>query len=146
MRRRVPVVRGTTPPAPGPRRGRGARGMAEIEFALALTLALLLIAFSVDLCRAYSQAGIIQNAARQGARYGMNHPTDTTTIASRAVAEATGSGVTLLTNQVSVTTPSGTAATNPVTVTVTYPFTPMIAGLLGLQSVSIVRSCTMAIM
>ena len=120
--------------------------MAELELALSFTLVLILIAFSVDLCRAYSQAGVIQNAARQGARYGMNNPTDLSTIQSRAVAEATGSGVTLLTNQVSVSTPSGTTSGNPVTVTVTYPFTPMIAGLLGLQSVAIVRSCTMAIM
>ena len=120
--------------------------MAEVELALALSLALLLIAFSIDLCTAYSQAGVIANAARQGARYGMNNPTDTATMQSRAIAEATGSGVTLLTNQVSVSTPSGATSGNPVTVTVTYPFTPMIAGLLGLQSVSIARSCTMRIL
>ena len=120
--------------------------MAEMELAVALPLALLLMAGSVDVCRAYSQAGIIANAARQGARYGMNHPTDVTTIQSRALAEAAGSGVQLQTNQVSVATPSGSGSGNPVTVTVTYAFAPAMGAVLGFQTVSIVKSCTMVIL
>jgi Flp pilus assembly protein TadG len=63
---------------------------------------LLLILFgAIDLARAFQTQIVVTNAAREGARYGSTHPTETNNIYRQTVAEAAGSGVSV--------TPSGPA-------------------------------------
>ena len=55
---------------------RTARGQSLVEFALLLPILLLLAVMLVDLGRAVYYYSVIFNAAREGARYGIIHPTD----------------------------------------------------------------------
>ncbi len=55
---------------------RTARGQSLVEFALLLPIMLLLAVMLVDLGRAIYYYSVIFNAAREGARYGIIHPTD----------------------------------------------------------------------
>src|SRR6266571_8289178 len=68
---------------------RGQRGQAMVEFALGLPLLLMVVFAIVDFGRAYSVYVTITNAAREGARYGVTDPTDTSGITS-AVTNAAG--------------------------------------------------------
>ena len=52
------------------------RGQALVEFALLLPILLLLAVMLVDLGRAVYSYSVVFNAAREGARYGIIHPTD----------------------------------------------------------------------
>jgi Flp pilus assembly protein TadG len=98
-------------------------GQGLVEFALVLML-LVLIAFGVlDLGRVFFSLITITNAAREGARYGMIYPSDTSGIENAAIAEAQSSGVTLTTANVSRTCPGGSCTSGqPIRVTVTYNF------------------------
>ncbi|HEY8838486.1 MAG TPA: TadE family protein [Dehalococcoidia bacterium] len=58
-------------------------GQAIIEFALLLPLFLLLLFGIIDFGRAYSASVTLTNAAREGARYGVIQPTNTSGIISR---------------------------------------------------------------
>jgi hypothetical protein len=66
-----------------------------VEFALTLPLLLLILLGAVDLGRIYHTYVTITNAAREGARYGTTHPTDTSGIQTSALQEAAGSGIAL---------------------------------------------------
>jgi Flp pilus assembly protein TadG len=61
----------------------GSEGQALIEFALILPLFLLLLFGMIDFGRAYSASVTLTNAAREGARYGVIQPTNTSGIISR---------------------------------------------------------------
>jgi Flp pilus assembly protein TadG len=59
-------------------------GQALVEFALVSTVLLLLVAGAVDFGNLYSQRLELDNAARAGARYAANNPTQWTNSASPA--------------------------------------------------------------
>jgi Flp pilus assembly protein TadG len=61
----------------------GSEGQALIEFALILPLFLLLLFGMIDFGRAYSASVTLTNAAREGARYGVIQPANTSGIVSR---------------------------------------------------------------
>jgi len=105
--------------------GRGRRGQSLVELGMVLPLLLLLMAGVVDLAHVFSVAGILQNAAREGARWGATfHPTDSAAvddIKDRVVQEAAGSPLTLVPSEISVNPNSGVANSgDPVTITVTH--------------------------
>jgi Flp pilus assembly protein TadG len=126
-------------------RARNRRGQGLVEVALALPLLLLLLAGVLDLAHAFSVAGILANAAREGARYGATHPTETDTIKTRVVEEAAGAPLTITTDDVQVNTDAGTTTGNPITVRATYTVSLLLSQALGLSDPTVVRTATMAI-
>jgi Flp pilus assembly protein TadG len=141
------------------RRGRGTRGQAVVEFALILPVFLLLLVIAVDFGRLFFSYIQINNAAREGAAYGLHLPTDcggnpclaTSGIATHARQEtnaqgqrgeaATGIVVSATcANPAGTTIPctsatgGGTGAGNTITVNVNESFTfltPLISGAFG---------------
>ena len=71
------------------------RGQSLAELAVAFPLLLLLVAGVLDLAHAFSVAGVLQNAVREGARFGATQPSETDTITTRVVEEAAGAPLTL---------------------------------------------------
>jgi Flp pilus assembly protein TadG len=99
---------------------RQSRGQSLVEFALCLPVLVLIFIGVFDLGRAFNAYIIITNSAREGAFYASMHPTDTTGIRARAVAEAQASGIQISAADVQVST-TGTSGA-PVTVQVGYDF------------------------
>lgn len=95
-------------------------GQALVEFAISAAMLVLIFLGVFDLGRAFNSYIVITNAAREGAYYGALHPGDAGGIASRAVAEAQGSGVVLSAAHVSIST-TGEKGT-PIVVEVYYDF------------------------
>ncbi len=104
------------------RTSRKAAGQSLVEFALMLPVLLLLIVGSLDLGRAYFTYISVINAAREGARYGAAHPTDTANIRSRAKNEVDSNFITLASLNVSPTCVASCVHGNTMVVTVSYPF------------------------
>lgn len=95
------------------------RGQTLVEYALMLPLMLLLILFMIDAGRGIYYYSVIHNAAREGARYGVIHPTDLSGIQDAA-------------NQLAVGLDSASLIITPlvpgdgtVQVTVVYSFAPV---------------------
>ena len=137
------------------------RGAAALEFALVLPLFALLLVGVIDLGTAWSITGVLSNAAREGARYGITHPLDTQTIQDRAIAEALNSGVKVYRDgessvQVLKTAPGQPdlpfgdtdepKAGDPIHVKVSYRHTPILGVFLGRLRIRIVRESTMSIL
>lgn len=85
---------GRFPPQPL-RRDSGALGQGIVEFALVLPFLMLVLLGAVDLARAFQTKIVVTNSAREGARYGSTHPTQSSSIQGQAVAEASRSGVSI---------------------------------------------------
>ena len=109
------------------------RGQGLVEFALVLMLLVLIIFGVLDLGRVFFSMITITNAAREGARYGVKYPTAALPIQNAAIGEASSSGITLSTANVTVTcrdpNPAVTTFTlppcasgTPLRVTVNYNF------------------------
>ena len=127
---------------------RGARrdsGQELVELSILIPL-LLLIAFGVlDLGRLFHAAITITNAAREGARYGTFHPTDTAGIIGAAQAESQNSGVNLAGSTISVTCPSGCGRGQPIRVTISYDFHLIMALVFPSQTLTLVRQAEMLV-
>ena len=130
------------PRAPGMARGR--RGQSLVELAVAFPLLLLLVAGALDLAHAYSLAGILANAAREGARHGASHATDDD-IKTRVVQEAAGAPLTLDPSDVTITRDPDDNAGSSITVEVTYDVALLLSQALGLPQPTIRRHATMVI-
>ncbi len=129
------------------RTGNRRQGTALLEFVLALPVLLLLIGGLFDIGRGFTQAGVILNAAREGARYGIANPTSADRdeqIKTHVIEEASQSGVHIESDKISVLIPSGTDSGNPLTVQVVYQYQPLMAGVVGVQT-TIKKQCTMII-
>ncbi len=123
------------------------RGVALVEFAMVLPLLLLLFAGLIDVGRGFSQAGVILNAAREGARYGIAHSTDMDRddqIKNRAVEEASQSGLQIDKNNISIATLDGAVSGKPLTVRISYPYRPLLSEIVGVKT-TIRKQCTMVI-
>lgn len=111
-----------------PRRGAGwrkalagSRGQSLAELAILLPVWLLLVIGMMDLGRAFHAYISIQNAAREGARYGALFPGDTNGILQHARREVLPSGINLA--GVEVNCPNGECTPgNPISVTVRLNF------------------------
>ncbi len=101
------------------------RGQSLVELALVLPALLLVLALVLDIGRGVQAYTALVNAAREGARYGSVHPTDTNgTIALNELQRSglSPANATVLT--------SGSGEGNPLRVTVTYHL-PLILGVIG---------------
>ena len=102
---------------------RTGRGQALVEFALVITILFFVLMGVFDLGRGIYAFNVVASAAREGARYGIVKPTDTTGISNRAKANTTA----LDPSQITVTSscnPNSDPGSS-VTVTVTYGFQPV---------------------
>ncbi len=102
------------------------RGQNAVEFALLLPLLMLVVFGVLDLGRVFFAAITIANAARAGARYAAQHPSDPNGAIAIAQAEAQGQGINLAdptTSSVTVSCPQGCASAQPIQVTVSYSVT-----------------------
>lgn len=126
----------------GPRDSNRERGANLVELALILPFLLLLIAAIADFGRAFNSYIVINNAAREGARYGgrVNH-TDVidTYILNAVYQEAENSGLDLRDPTVATITiePAWNVrpANTPMTVTVDYTMTTFFTGIVGLDRI-----------
>lgn len=129
-------------------RSHSSHGQALVEFALILPVLLLMLVIAIDFGRLFFSYIEINNAAREGAAYGLREPTDIVTITSRARQETNAQaqrGENAITVTTTCATGSGTAidcslATggagpgNRLTVNVNEPFTfltPLMSGFFG---------------
>ena len=123
------------------------RGQSLAELAIAFPLLLLLVAGVLDLAHAFSVAGVLQNAVREGARFGATQPSENDTIKTRVVEEAAGAPLTLEPSEVTITFPDGGGmdSGDSVTVTATHQVELLLSVALGLPNPTIARSATMVI-
>ena len=120
-----------------------AAGQSLVEFALCLSLLVVILLGVLDLGRVFHSYIVITNAAREGAYYGAMHPLETSTIVSHVISEAQGSGITLTSSDVSVSS-SGLSGT-PIRITVRHNFSLLSAFLVGRQVLQLRSSAEMAV-
>ncbi|MBI4787295.1 MAG: pilus assembly protein [Chloroflexi bacterium] len=77
-------------------------GQGLTEFALMLPVLLLILLGALDLGRVYNAYVAITNASREGARYGMTHPTQTDAIKTQTQQEAAASGISIQSADISI--------------------------------------------
>jgi Flp pilus assembly protein TadG len=121
------------------------RGQALVEAALTFPLLLLLFFGIIEFSLVILSYNTISNAAREGARYGIIHPADTTGIASHARSLTTAvqcSGAGML-----VTIPASPAGTVQVDVDCDVPLITqmMITALGGTGTIPLHASATMRV-
>ena len=128
----------------------GEGGQEMVEFAILLPLLLLVALGVLDLGRAFFAAITITNAARVGARFGMEFPSDNAGIIAATRAEAQGSGIVLTdptTSAIAVSCPDveGCVSNHPIRVTVTYDFSLISGFLFPDPEIPIIRFAEMLI-
>lgn len=138
---------GTTQSAfQSPRGHRPSAGQSVVELALMLPVLMLIMIGTLDLGRLVDAYVVMTNAAREGARYGMNNPTDTTGIQNKARAAAANSGY--QTAQMTISSscnPNCTDNGNAVVVQVSYPFTMITTYMFGATTITVQTQTQMAI-
>ncbi len=119
-------------------------GQSLVEFALILPILVLLAMGIFDLGRAVYYYSALQNAVREGARYGIVHPNDSAGVEAAVRNKAIGLDPT----ELSVYPPSCCpwSAAETITVRATYsftPITPIIGTFLPSGEIMLVSSSTM---
>jgi len=120
----------------------GERGQDVVEFAIIFTVLFLVLMGIFDMGRAVYSYSVLFNAAREGARYGIIHPTDTAGIKAQVLNLAVG----LDPNALTVT--SSLPDKNDVQVNLSYKFTivtPIIQAFFGSNQLTLVSESTMRI-
>lgn len=120
----------------------GERGQDVVEFALIFTVLFLILMGIFDMGRVTYSYSVLYNATREGARYGVIHPTDSAGIQAAVRKLAFG----LDPNALSVT--SSRPDSNTIQVKSTYQFTiltPVIQVFFGSNQVALVGESTMRI-
>lgn len=124
------------------------RGQGAVEFALLIPILVLLLAGAVDLGNGFQTYIALTNAAREGARYGADQPSDTATICTR-VQQELPSTITVSCPNVAITFPTlsqsgctggSPKAGCPIRVTVTYTLTTILGSILGFNSINLVAT------
>ncbi len=129
------------------------------ELAVLFPLLMLLIIGSLDIARAYNAYVGISTAAREGARYAAQHPTDQAGITNRVNQELDQSGITGVTvgapacfnSNGSTSKPCDPAASGGVIsgdrirITVSMPFNLLSFYVLGLPSITLSNFAPMAV-
>jgi Flp pilus assembly protein TadG len=108
------------------RSGRGKRrGAAAVEFALVAPLFFLLIFGMVEFGRMVMIQQVITNASREGARKAVLDGATSASVKSAVVTYMANGGVTISTSNVTLspTDPASAEAGDPITVTISIPFT-----------------------
>jgi Flp pilus assembly protein TadG len=115
-------------------------GQATVEFALASLVFLLFVFGTIDFGRAIFVSAELHNAAREGTRYGIVHPTDTAGMKSAVVAKAVGTGLT--TAGVTVSCSGGCTTGGTVTVSAQVSFSAVTQSFLGIPALTLNASST----
>ena len=134
----TPPIRKNSEPS---RKDRLQRGANLVEMALLVPLLLLILAGVTDLGRAYFTYITMINAAREGARWGVDHPADHGGMEARVFSEAQANGVSLAGAAIDI---DETGAVHPVTVTGTLNFNAVTGGVLGTPAFPIQAHATFA--
>ena len=101
---------------------RTCRGQSMVEFALVLPLMVTVMLGIVDFGFIYFVRGSVENAAREGARYGSIHPADVGGITNRVKQTVMGINTSSSDFKVDVSYPDvDPIPTNRIRVAVTYP-------------------------
>jgi len=101
---------------------RTCRGQSLVEFALVLPLMVTVMLGIVDFGFVYFVRGSVENAAREGARYGSIHPTDVSGITNRVKQTVMGINTSSSDFKVDVSYPDvDPIPANRIRVAVTYP-------------------------
>jgi Flp pilus assembly protein TadG len=119
---------------------RGERGQSLIEFALVVPIFFLLIMGIVDLGHALHDYVVLENAAREGARYGSRYAwVDDTEIQTivRNEAGANGLDVALITVGVSYPSSAYPIAGRPIRVTAQYVMNTILGSMIGRATITI---------
>jgi Flp pilus assembly protein TadG len=123
-------------------RSSGERGQDVVEFAIIFTVLFFVLMGIFDMGRAVYSYSVLFNAAREGARYGIIHPTDTAGIKAAVNKMAVG----LDPNALTVTSSKPDSA--DVQVHLSYQFTivtPVIQAIFGSNQLTLVSESTMRI-
>lgn len=112
-------------------------GTSLIEVALVLPLLLLVLAGVVDLGRGYHTYITVINAAREGARVGVDYPTDEARIITAVQREAETSQVSIPAENIAI---QNYGVGNPIRVTVTVQFVTFLGGFVGAPTFPIAAS------
>lgn len=123
---------------------RAETGQSLIEMALVSGLLLLILGGVLDIGRAFNNYIIITNASREGARYASRFPDDAGGIQQAAIQEAANSGVSLTGGNIAIAGLGGLAG-DPIRVTVTYDFSTIMVGILGIETITLRGSTEMVI-
>ena len=121
------------------------RGQDLVEYAITLPLALILVFAIIDVGRMVYYYSAMQNAVREGARYGSVHPDEAdleTTICDRVASRAIG--VKLTCNPDEDIVVNYAAGTITVNVSFAYPLmTPLVGAIFGLETINLSTGSTM---
>jgi len=122
------------------------RGQAAAELAILLPLLAIMAAGVVDVARGFHARINLTNAVREGARYGAGNPIDQTGIRQAVIDELADTSLkSLSSDAISVSTPDGTGARNPITVSAAASFGTFLGSFLGIQSIPLRAQSTMMI-
>lgn len=127
---------------------RSSRGQSLVELALALPFLILVLVGVLDLGRLLNSYVVITNAAREGARYGIDHPADTPGIQDAAEHEGEDSGIEIDSSKVTVlpSDPALRTTGTPITVTVSYDHKMILTYIFaGLQTIPIKSGAVMQV-
>lgn len=126
-------------------------GQSLTEFALMLPLLIVVLLGVLEVAHIYQAYVTITNAAREGARYGITDPTDTSGIKSRTMQEAS-SEIVLNADDISISCPDATGGNcanattgTRITITVRYVYDFITTYLFGVGQMTISNYATMAI-
>lgn len=125
------------------------RGANLVEMTFVTVLLLLLIAGSADMGRAMHTWIVIHNAAREGARWGSRIPYDCAGIVDRTIEEAQDSGVDLSGDNATITVigcGDGAVSGGTLEVDVQYVFGTIMAGIAGLDSLTLRTKAEMIVL
>jgi Flp pilus assembly protein TadG len=120
----------------------GERGQDVVEFALIFLVLFVVLMGIFDMGRVVYSYSVLFNAAREGARYGVIHPTDTAGIKAQVDKMAVGLDPSAL------TVTSSLPDKNDVQVHLSYQFTivtPVIQAIFGSNQIALVSESTMRI-
>jgi hypothetical protein len=129
---------------------RDERGQSLVETALVVPFLLLLVMIVVDAARAFDALIVLTNAAREGARYASLEPAPRDDDIYGFIEEdVLGSGTNIthmeLFDEDNIAYAEGGTEENPVlTVTLSYEFPLWFGGLVGVDTINLVKSATMA--
>ena len=108
------------------------RGANVVEAALVIPLLVIILIGVVDMGRAYYTYISIINAAREGARWGVMHPTED--LCAKAAAEAQTNTPPVSLTSCNVTKPGGNVSGAPVRVTVQANFSTILGSIVGISA------------
>jgi Flp pilus assembly protein TadG len=123
-------------------KGRNTTGQATVEFALCATVFFMIIFGTIDLGRVVFLKSQLDNAVREGARYGKIHETDISGVKAKVVSYS-NSGLT--TSGVTVTCSTSCTTGGTMTVTATVTFSAFTQSLLKISPITLTSTATVDI-